>query len=367
MQRFSRIFCTITVFTVAMALILPNAALAQGKGINRAPAQQAVTSGQPLHLNVAAASGHTVHVMATHAQVKGLADIGYQHNGGTPPLLYNNGPVMHNPSVYVIFWIPPHLQDGTATTLSSSYQTIETTMLREYFGHSLMNNNTQYFDSTYITNTGRVAGTYVDKSLYPGSDCFDPAVGAGLLTNGNNCISDTDLQNEVTKVMGLKKWTGGVNKIFMVFTSSNEGQCAVSDSDCSYYNYCAYHSYFVNSSNQDVVYSNQPYGNTTVCQVSGAPSPNGFPDADTAATAASHELTESITDPLLDAWFDSSGFEIGDECAYYYGVPLWDGGLATNQWDGHPFYLQTEYSNLTQNYYLTDINFTGCFNVGPEL
>jgi hypothetical protein len=29
--------------------------------------------------------------------------------------------------------------------------------------------------------------------------------------------------------------------------------------------------------------------------------------------------------------------------------------------------VQTMYSNLLQNYYLTDTNFTGCFNVGPEL
>jgi hypothetical protein len=269
--------------------------------------------------------------MPTHAQAKALGSIGYQHNGGTPPLLYNGGPAMHTPTVYAIYWVPKTLQDGTSTSLSSTYQNVETTMLKEYFGHSLMNNNTQYYDAKYITNTGKVGGTYVDKSAYPGSDCFDPAVGAGLLTNGSNCISDLDLQNEATKVMGIKHWTGGVNKLFMVFTSSNEGQCAVSDSDCSYYTYCAYHSYFVNGSGEDVVYSNEPYGNTTVCQVAGAPSPNGFPDADTAATASAHELTESITDPLLNAWLDSSGYEIGDECAYYYGVALWDGGLATER------------------------------------
>ena len=364
MPKFLRIFCTLTIFTTVFALVLPNVAPAQNPAVHRSAEQAAASGAAPLHLNVSAAGGHQVHVFPTHPQVKGLADIGYQHNGGTPPLLYNGGPVIHSPTVYVIYWIPPHLQDGTATSLSSGYQSIETTMLKEYFGHSLMNNNTQYFDTTYLTNTGRVGGIYVDKSLYPGSDCFDPA---STLTNGNNCISDADLQNEVNKVMGLKKWTGGVNKIFMVFTSSNEGQCAVSGSDCSYFTYCAYHSFYVNSSSQDVIYSNEPYGNTSVCQVPGAPSPNGNAAADAAATAASHELTEAITDPLLDAWFDSSGFEIGDECAYYYGIPLWDGGLATNQWDGHPFYLQTEYSNLSRNYFLTDSNFTGCFNTGPEL
>lgn len=352
---------------IALAIFCAAAATlgaAQVLAVHSAAAQTSNTSDHPLQLNRMTSEAHQVHVMATHEQIKDVRNRGYQHNGGTPPLLYNGGPVMHVPTVYVIYWVPPHLQDGTLTSLSSTYQSIETTMLKEYFGHSLMNNNTQYFDTTYIANTGKFGGAYVDKSLYPGSDCFDPAT---TLTNGNNCISDTDLHSEVTKVMALRHWTGGVNKLFMVFTSFNEGQCAVSDSDCSYYTYCAYHSYFVNSLNQDVIYSNEPYGNATACQVPGAPSPNAFPAADTAATAAAHELTESITDPLLNAWFDSSGAEIGDECAYYYGIPLWDAGLATNQWDGHPFYIQTMYDNLAQNYYLTDINFTGCFNVGPEL
>ncbi len=361
MTRLRRVACRTSVFVLAVVLF-STAAWAQKIAVHRAPDAAAMSG--PLQLNVDAASGHRVHVMPTPVQLKDLSSRGYAHNGGTPPLLYNGGPVMHTPTIYIIFWVPPHLQDGTATTLSSAYQNIETTMLKEYFGHSLMNNNTQYYDKQYITNTGKVAATFIDKSLYPGSDCVDPSP---VLTNPNNCISDNDLQNEVAKVMTLKGWTGGVNKMFMVFTSSNEGQCAVSDTSCSYANYCAYHSFFVNSANQDVVYSNEPYGNTTACQVSGAPSPNGNPAADAAATAAAHELTEAITDPLLNAWFDSTGNEIGDECAYYYGVALWNGGLANEQWDGHPYYLQTMYSNLTQAYYLTNSNFTGCFNTGPEL
>jgi hypothetical protein len=356
-----RSLSVVVVSTVVMALLFTSAASAQVKSVNRA--SQSATSGQPLNLNVEATSGHKVHIMPTPDQVRSLAAIGYQHNGGTPPLLYNGGPVMHTPTVYAIYWIPSALQDGTATSLSSKYQSIETTMLKEYFGHSLMNNNTQYHDTKFITNTGKVGGTYVDNSPYPASGCADSGV-----PNPANCITDLDLQNEINKVMGIKKWTGGVNKMFLLFTSSNEGQCTdSSNTSCSYVQYCAYHGAFVNSAAQDVVYGNEPYGNLTACQVSGAPSPNKFPEADAAATAASHELTEAITDPLLNAWFDSSGFEIGDECAYYYGFTNWDGGLANEQWDGHFFFLQTEYSNYLSGLTISDPNFSGCFNSGPEL
>jgi len=55
---------------------------------------------------------------------------------------------------------------------------------------------------------------------------------------------------------------------------------------------------------------------------------------DIAATALSHELTEAITDPLLNAWYGTDlGHEIGDLCAYYYGYESWGGGLANEFWD----------------------------------
>ena len=104
-----------------------------------------------------------------------------------------------------------------------------------------------------------------------------------------------------------------------------------------------------------VVYSNEPFGNTSVCQLPGTPSPNNNPTADAAATSASHELTEAITDPQLNAWFDASGNEIGDLCAYIYGSNTWDAGLANEMWNGRFYELQTEYDN----------HLAGCVQVGP--
>ena len=348
------------IFVAASVVLFLAMAVAQVNQVNQT-VPQVGSPGQGLSLNFNI-SGHPIHVHPTVDQVKAIA-----HNGGTPPLLYNGGPVMLTATVYAIFWAPPQLQDGSSTSLSAGYQNIQTNMLKEYFGHSLSTNNTQYyqgppsFAKAYIKGTGKLGGAYVDTSLYPGKDCSDPA-----LTTPTNCITDTDLQNEIKKVMSLKGWTGGLNKMFLLFTSSGEGSCA-GTGICSYNYYCAYHGYFVNSLGQDVVYSNEPYGDINFCQATGAPSPNGNRAADAAATAASHELTEAITDPLINAWQDSTGNEIGDECAYYYGNVGYNGGTANELWDGKPFLLQTEYSNNLSNFYISDINFTGCFNAGPEL
>lgn len=48
--------------------------------------------------------------------------------------------------------------------------------------------------------------------------------------------------------------------------------------------------------------------------------PNGDPDADTEVSPKSHEIMEAITDPdTRTGWYDSRGFENGDECAYVFG------------------------------------------------
>jgi len=224
---------------------------------------------------------------------------------------------------YAIFWVPPTLQNGSPTSMPASYRTIQENLLTDYPGHSLDNNSTQYYQNisgkTYIKSLGGLGGYYVDTRAYPASGCTDP------LTPGN-CLSDLQIQREVKHVMGLKGWTAGLNHIFLVFTSSGEGSCL--GSACAYNYYCAYHG-FVSTASGPIIYTNKPFADLTHCQVGGAPSPNGDPEGDATASIASHELTESITDPLLDAWYTAQGNEIGDLCAYNYGTPTWTRAMRT--------------------------------------
>ena len=67
----------------------------------------------------------------------------------------------------------------------------------------------------------------------------------------------------------------------------------------------------------------------------------------------SHELSESITDPLLNNWYDSTGFENGDKCAWEFG-PTTTGGGDVN-WNTHPYSIQPEGSNFS----------AGCVLSGP--
>ena len=291
--------------------------------------------------------GHAIHILPTVHLAPALAP-------DSGPLVYNGGPVIQaSLTTYAIFWVPAKLQNGGATSMTAHYQLVLSNMLRDYEGHGLDNNNTQYYQVTkagakqYIQNKGAFGASYVDTDPYPASGCSDSA------TPGN-CITDAQLQTELKKVMALEGWTGGLTKMFLVFTSSNEGSCFDSSStSCAYTDYCAYHSYIAGTT--PIVYSNEPFGAPEECQAANTPSPNADVDADTAATAAAHEVTEAITDPEINAWLTAGGSEIGDLCAYKYGTNTWDSSKANQMWNGRFYEIQMMYSNHA----------AGCVRVGP--
>jgi hypothetical protein len=343
----------------ATAIMLPLAALAQSAELGAtqiAPALNledvATASGLPA-LTTTNASGAVAHLFPT---VPG-AVLRSQVVQGSPLLYHSGGPIMSTAAIYSIFWVPPYLQNRAPTSLSASYQNLMTQLASDYPAHGIDNNNTEYFQiigpaKTYIQNVGSNGGFYVDKSLFPASGCSDSA------TPGN-CITDAQIRSEIQKVMALQGWTGGMNHIFLLYTSSGEGSCFDQrSSSCAYVQYCAYHSFIWAS--PPVVYGNLPYGNTSVCQLPGTPSPNGFPVADAVTSGASHEISESITDPLLNAWFTSTGLEIGDLCAYDYGTNSFDAANANQAWNGHFYELQTEFDN-----HAFALGFAGCVQVGP--
>ncbi|MGH6793716.1 MAG: hypothetical protein ACREDD_00950 [Methylocella sp.] len=296
-------------------------------------------------------NGHTIHIMPT---VKGAAALA-RLAPDSGPLEYSGGPIMPTVNLYAIYWAPPTLQNGTPVTLPVTYKRLQKRLLKDYPQHGIGNITTQYNQTgptLYPTNDGDFNGDFfVDTSPYPASTCSDTA-------RPGNCITDANIQAEITKVMGIKGWVGELNNIFLVYTTDGEGSCVDSSStNCAYTQYCAYHSFFGPTA-APVIYANMPFGDTSACQNFGQPSPNGDAVADAVTSTASHEITESITDPLLNAWFTAMGNEIGDLCAYNYGTNSWNSMVtndANQNWNGHFYELQMEFDNHAN----------GCAQVGP--
>lgn len=134
-------------------------------------------------------------------------------------------------------------------------------------------------------------------------------------------VSDTQIQQ------ALQDWISSqavaqpnANTLYFVYLPPGVVSTSGGQSSCTAY--CGYH----NQINSQIFYAVEPYINCPGCEFG-----NGIFDSLT--KVSSHELCEAITDPALNAWFDSStGEEIGDIC---------NGSVATLG----GFAVQAEWSN----------------------
>jgi hypothetical protein len=279
-------------------------------------------------------------VTANTAQGRALA-YRLAHRGAASSsnnLQYNGGPVMHSDANYVIYWEP----SGHATT--SAFKSI----INSYFGKvaaasGATNNDysvaTQYFDTSgNIAYSATSGGSYVDTDKYP-------SLGCASTTIGGPCINDSQLQTELAKVVAAKGWPTGLGTEYFVYFPPGVTTCTnIASVECSGTIYCAYHS-SVGSGSSTLLYANMPYDGISGCE--SGQYPNGDTGADSELNVTSHENIETLTDPLGNAWFDSSGNEIGDKCNFTFGSPL--GGAPGSQYNEQistgNYYLQEEWSN----------------------
>jgi hypothetical protein len=162
------------------------------------------------------------------------------------------------------------------------------------------------------------------------------AVGSAFHTNWTDTSapplrspSVSTIVAEACKVIAANGRTPDPNALYLVFTSNFP----------RHVNYCAWHS--------------SGTCNGTTIQVSYQPNTTGIAGCDpgnlyncntysqgtrSLANVASHEFMEAITDPDLNAWYDSSGQEIGDKCA-------WQFSSCVNTSNNIKWQLQKEWSN----------------------
>jgi hypothetical protein len=291
---------------------------------------------------------------------------------GTPPLLFNGGSVMETPStgplvVTPIFWSP------SAYPMSAIYKLLLTGYLGNVALASGRNSNVfSVLDEYYGINgqidyQTRLGLPILDSHPLPASGCQVASTDTtGIYADGSGysaCLDDAQVQAEVDRVSAARGLPHNLSHIYVIYLPKHVESCFDPGSTTTSANactinyqpsaaYCAYHSEDPNHA----VYANMPYPIYTskvgfTCGSDGVfgtvESPNGNPDADVEISPSSHEISEAVTDPdTQTGWFDSSGFEIGDECAYVYGSTQGTPGRLYNQViNGFHFLTQEEFSN----------------------
>ncbi len=259
-----------------------------------------------------------------------------------PKVLNGGGQVMHTFTAYLIFWLPKGyvLEPGVS---NSHYESVIAQYFRDVGDSRFYGLLSQYWDENgLIQNSVSLGGEYTDTRPYEhcATACRHSAASYGdpLLT--------TDIEAEITRVMQAKNWTPDPNSEFFVFTGNGAQLCGLNaSSDCSFpidnYEVCGAHDYYYSTNSAPVIYAQiadslTAYYCTQNIEKGSSP-PFGDWALDAEISTVAHEQFESATDPLINAWQDSSGNEIGDLCTTIYSlVPLSH---------GHTYLIQAMWSD----------------------
>ncbi|MBO0869976.1 MAG: hypothetical protein J2P15_15560, partial [Micromonosporaceae bacterium] len=191
----------------------------------------------------------------------------------------HGGPVQTAPKVYLDFW--------GWTSDPSGEQAYLQRFLSSVGGSTWLSIVNQYGAGS----TGNLlAGTWSDSAAVP--------------------ASPTDAQIQAEALNAAKHFGTGtsVNVQIVVATPTGHSTAGFGTSFCAYHGAVA--------ADPNVTYTDLPY-QTDVGGSCGEGLVNGSSGTlDGVSIIEGHELAEAITDPLLNAWYDATGAEIGDKCAW---------------------------------------------------
>lgn len=198
---------------------------------------------------------------------------------GSGNLINHGGPVQSAPRVYVDFWDwtsdPSGEQAYLDRFLSSVGNTSWLATVNQYGGGSTGN---------------LLAGTWSDPTPIPASP------------------SDAQIQAEAVAAANHFGTGNSVNVQIVVATPTGHSTPGFGTQ------WCAYHGAV--GADPNITYTDLPYMTDAgaSCGEDSVNGSNGLLDG--VSIVEGHELAETITDPLINAWYDSSGYEIGDKCAW---------------------------------------------------
>ena len=241
-------------------------------------------------------NGHWVNEYPT----KGRSAEHFARGGHGANLSYHGGDILNAARVVPIYW-GGYWGSGTGAN--------ERTTMNAFFSQFGTNSHyqviTQYYDTT--TGSTRYIGL---TSLSADGDWYDSS-------NPPTNVTDSAVQGEVNKYLSSHAFDNeAIYEVFIPPTSYSSDGTYTSCGGPNLY-YCAYHGAY-SSGGHTIKYSIEPYPTCSGCHAS------GFTTLQDAQHFACHETREAVTDPV-NAWWDNSGYEADDKCAWS-PAPFVDGG-----------------------------------------
>jgi hypothetical protein len=229
----------------------------------------------------------------------------------------HGGPVMQDTiHAFFIYWTPSGVALGNAIADGvGNFESLDQRFFTDVAGTGYMNVVVQYpghcgGGRCVLSNDGgsiAFGGSWVDTQAYPTHG--SPST-AGTQANP---LSDSDIQNEVTRAISQNHWTADANAVFFVVTGvfnsgANSGnpveECASDGSDCTFKGnaFCAYHDHFGSTPTLYGYLSDASFMHGG-CSEGLSSAVNGQLSSDREVALMSHEYIESVTDPQGNAWW----------------------------------------------------------------
>jgi hypothetical protein len=282
-------------------------------------------------------TGETVHVLPLPASIRspfdtqptiapvrpGLSVYGASYGSGN--LVNHGGNQIPSAGFFAIYWNGSVANAGGSGVTSLGYANIQ----------SQISAFAAAFSDGVNYSEGDPAADYTVVQQYGVTDPISaaplaPALGGlGYYIDAQptrSSISDSKIRSYLAGLFQSGTVPASPNVIYGIYFPSGMKVTLQGGTSCS--SFCGYHGSFMYNG-QDIKYASFPYTNCRGCLLA------GFAVADMLTIVTSHEVREAVTDPNLDAWFDSAGYEADDKCAWHNLYQTASGG----------FWVQPEFSN----------------------
>ena len=237
-------------------------------------------------------------------------------SGGGTGISYHGGPVLQaGTNVVAVYWANGTIYNGGPAAGTSGAGSADGSLVGYFLSHL---GGSSYFNinHTYTDGAGRAIANVVNYNAYWANNANVPG-------NGQT-VSDAQMVSMLQSGFDSGKLSYDPNALYAIFTAGTVNLGGGFGTQ-----YCAYHYHgtvTIGGVSKIVLYAAMPYvaAYPSAC-TNGTAAPNGDPGADGVVNVLAHEVEETTTDLMGNAWFDVRGYENADKCAWTFGTTQYNG------------------------------------------
>lgn len=224
-------------------------------------------------------------------------------------ITYHGGLVEKQLKTAAIYWATTPIYNNEPTPGTTGNGSGDASLIGYFLNH--LGGSTWFSTNmTYSDNTGDTVHNVLSYTQYWANNQNVPP-------SDGSTVSNATIQSMITGGLQSGKLTYDPQTVYLVFTAGHTNL----GGDFAPNGYCAYHLAYQAPEFGTVLYAAMPYANyfPDGCTSNDGNGPNSDIAADAEVNLVAHELSESATDPLANAWYDQYGQENADKCVWLFG------------------------------------------------